>query len=209
MNNRYNMVDIGFNKLEHDEKRYFFMVMDIMMKRLHDNNLIVTSFNPKDIYYEDGEFVFDKIEKISPVNSSSKDEAIRNNIENLSNLAFCCYLPAYDLNNGLLSMSVVSEQFNNFKSIFNSVDGNYYQSILVDGYRNKKLPEVPYYYDYVSSHTKEAGGKGSSLVRATEFGKAMTDKENQEAAFGNIFFLVSLVAMVLVIIAGEILYLFG
>ena len=97
---RYNLNDIGFKSFDYDEKRYSLMLLDMKMKKLHEQNKMVTSFEPNDIYYDDGSFEFGKTTDISPVVANDKNSAILHNIIGLSNLAFCSYLPLYDL--GLL-----------------------------------------------------------------------------------------------------------
>ena len=206
MERMYNLVDIKFNKFSIDEKRYFFMILDIMMKRLHERNFIVTSFNPKDIYYENGEFIFSKVAPISSLNSNSKEEAILNNIIGLSTLAFCCYLPSYNLENGLLNNNTISGKYNNFKGMFNQVDSEYYQTVLVDSFNQNRLPEIPYFYDYVKSKENNMGNnRSNSLVKATEYGKLMTEKE-EVAGFGTRFFLICLVSSFSVLLVGFMLF---
>lgn len=204
---RYNLNDIGFKDFDSEEKRYSFMVLDQRMKMLHNENKMVTSFEPSDIYYEDGTFTFSKVSDISPVVSDDKNSAILHNIIGLSDLAFCSYLPEYDLSKGLLHPLAISNKFESFIPIFNDVDKGYYYSIFVDAYRNNRLPSIPYYYDYVNEKEKQDTSKGvsNSLVKATQAGRLMSEKDG-EAAHTNIFLLVTVVACLLLEFVGVVLY---
>ena len=52
------------------------------------------------------------------------------------------------------------------------------------------------------------GQKPSNVyVKATQVGKLLSDKENEQAAFGSQFFMVSSIASILLLIVGFILYL--
>lgn len=208
MNQGINLVDLGFKSFTIEEKREVFMILDIIMKRYHERNYMITSFDPKDISYMNGEFNFDKIARISPINTTDKSDAIVDNIVGLSNLAFCSYLPSYDLKNGLLNIDVVSEQFDSFSTIFNSIDRSYYRNVLVNSYKNKQLPDDVYYYDYVNKTEKNNSAKGAStsLVKATAVGRLYADQDNQ-AAFGHIFFFLSMVASITIALIGLTMYL--
>ena len=205
---RINLIDLDFNSFSQDEKRIAFMIMDIMLKKLHDNNKVVVSFNPSDIYYdkESSVFVFDKVEKLTPYFANTKEEAILKNIISLSTLAFCSYLKAYDIKSGLLSSKVISNEFDKFENIFNQDDVNYYRNVLVDGVSKEVLPKPIYYYEYVKNKETQRNATNSmSYIKATEVGKLMTDRENQEAFVGQ-FFLVSMTASLILFVCGYILY---
>ena len=203
---RYNLVDIGFNDFTIDEKRYSLMLMDMAMKHLHEENKRIVSFEPNDIYYEDGIFIFGKVADISPLVANDRNSAIIEDLVGLADLAFCAYLPAYNIKEGLLHPLAVHNRFEDFTKIFNDIDLGYYRSILVDAYENRKLPDTPYYYDYVrkaeTSNNKEAS---MSLLKATEAGKLMADN-NTEAAFSNVFLLVTVAACLVVEFIGVAIY---
>jgi hypothetical protein len=138
---RINLVDMDFNSFSRDEKRLSFITMDMVMKNLHEKNKMVTSFNPQDISYYTAStlFEFDKVSDIDTLVSNSKEEAIRDNIIELSTLAFCSYLKTYDPKNGLLNNDVIASEFDKFTSNFNEDDVEYYRKVLVDGYKNKSI----------------------------------------------------------------------
>ena len=54
MGRPYNLVEIEFGKLSKAEKRESFAMMDIALKRIHEKNFKVDSFDPSDIFFEDG-----------------------------------------------------------------------------------------------------------------------------------------------------------
>ena len=220
MDKEINLIDLDFYDFSIEEKREVFMILDMVMKKYHENGYMITSFAPKDIYYQNGLFGYSKFTHISPLNANDKNDAILNNIIGLSNLAFCCYLPLYDLSKGLLNNEVVSKYYNKFENRFVPMDRGYYRSVLVDGIIDKKLPEIPYYYDYVkrivnnnindktSSKKDETSSNGNgnvrAFVKATEAGKLMAD--NQEAAFSTMFYLACMVASTLIAVGGILLY---
>ena len=205
---RIDLVDIDLNSFNNDEKRASFITMDIIMKDMHKKNKMITSFRPQDICYdkETSLFYFDKVEDINPRVANSKEGAIRDNIIGLSTLAFCSYLKTYDPKNGLLNNGVISDQFEDFKDMFDEDDIEYYRSVLVDSYKKKELPDTPYYSDYIltKSHSKNANTNTRSLVKSTEAGRLMTDRD--EAAFGNIFYMSCMVAATVIAVVGIILY---
>ena len=203
---RYNLIDLGLNDYSMEEKREIFMLLDIKMKQLHDQNKVIRSFEPYDIYYEDGKFNFSAVSDISTLVVDNKEEAIVDNIIKLSVLAFCTYLPGYDIMNGLLHELAVHNKFEGFTKIFDEEDLGYYRAILVDTYKTRTLPETPYYYDYVIK-TLTSSGKESSmaLVKATEVGRLMADN-NKEAAFSNIFLFVTITACLVLEAIGVVIY---
>lgn len=209
-NKGINLVDMNFKKLSASDKRVAFVLMDVMLKKLHEKNLMVTDFNPSKISFQDDYYIFQDVVPITNYYADNKEEAIRRNILGLSNLAFCSYLPDYQLSNGLLSYEVISNHYDDFASIFMEQDRKYYKSILVDSYKSNKLPsEYIYYSDYVKTLKNDSSmDKGANLayVKATEAGKLLTDKENKEAAFGNTFFFATATMSLFVLILGIILY---
>lgn len=211
MKGNVSLIDLDFKSFNMEEKRYFLMQLDLCMKRYHQHGFLITSFNPRDIYYENDILYFDKVAPFSPMNSNSREEGILNNIAGLSNLAFCSYLPDYDLKNGLLNLDVVSDGIDRFDGIFNEVDFKYYKSVF-DGYKNKKLPDIPYYYDYVDTYERNnpSSGKSTSMayVKATEAGKLYSSQfeDGNESGFGNTFFFITMVMAMLILLSGAIFY---
>ena len=210
---RKNLADIDFNSFNKDEKRIMFITMDSVLKNVHKHNKMVTSFKPKDIYYDPNTSLieFDKEYGIKPELVSNKEEAVLKNISDLSVLAFCSYLDEYDPSkDGLLHPDTISEQFDNFSNIFDKEDVDYYRSVLVYSHNTHELPKDIYYTDYLMNREKEKTTKGQKpsnvYVKATQVGKLLSDKENEQAAFGSQFFMVSSIASILLLIFGFILY---
>lgn len=208
MENKVSLLDINFKNLTLVQKRAVFLMLDMMMKRLHDNNLMITDFNPSQIYLQDGIYFFGKVSPISDYYSDNKENAILRNVLGLSNLAFCSYLPDYNLGQGLLSYNVVNQNFNNFASYFPEEDRAYYKTILVDSFASKKLPnDTVYYSDYIAKQQNSLGNGNSSnlaLIRSTEAGRAFAQKD--EAAFGHNFFFMAIVTSISIALIGLIAY---
>jgi len=205
---KHNLVEMDFNHLDQDAKRYSFLLMDMKLKQLLDNDQMVLNFEPNNVYYDDETKLYDyaKVEKISPMVVNSKEEAMVYDIIGLSTLAFCSYLPSYSLKNGLLDSGVISQKFDNFATIFDETDREYYKEVLVNTRNTGKLPDPIFYKDYVEKKETmgNSTGKSSSLVKATEAGRLMT--ENNEAAFGDIFFFVTITASMLIGIGSLLIF---
>ena len=205
---KYNLVDMDFEHLDRDVKRYSFLLMDMKMKQLHEEDKMVLSFEPKDIYFDDETKLYEygKIEKINPLVVNGKEEAVVYDVVLLSTLAFCAYLPTYDLKNGLLDSGVISQKFESFSNIFDETDRDYYREVLVNTRNTGRLPEPIYYKDYVEKKEEmnESTGKSSSLVRATEAGRLMTEKD--EAAFGDMFFFVTVISSMILGIGALLIF---
>ncbi len=207
MNSRVSLIDMGFKNFPVEEKRTAFILMDVMLKKLHEKNLMVTNFNPNRIYYENGYYYFEDVSPITNYYARDKEDAILRNLLGLSNLAFCSYLPEYQLNQGLLSYEVISSHFNSFSHIFVEEDRNYYKTILVDSFQSGRLSkENIYYSDYIIKNNKNGttNSKNSlAYVKATEAGRALFPPD--EAAFGHTFFLLTIVASISIALIGFII----
>lgn len=200
----FNLLDIGFSNLTKDEKRESLIMLDVALKKLHQNNFKVDSFDPKDIYYENGIYFYSKVSPISK-GMDNKDDVVLDNIIGLSDLAFCSYLPSYDLKNGLLNGKVLNEQFDKFGSIFTIEDKNYYRSVLVDAYTNHKLPDNIYYSDYILGNEKNTRNHSNQYIKATQAGKMYADMLD-DSAFGKTFFFASMVATMMIAFIGIAIY---
>lgn len=204
---RVNLIDINFKNMSVEDKRVAFVLMDFTLKRLHLKNLIVTDFNPKYIYCENGLYYFEKVSSNPYYYANDKEEAILKNILSLSNLAFCSYLPEYDMSQGLFNHDIISEYFDDIATYFPNDDRNYYKSILVDSYKeNKLVGDSVYYYDYIVKQNKTEVDKGNSsrLVKATEAGRALANQD--EAAFGKDFFFLAMVTSITLLLVGVFVY---
>ena len=213
MGNKVNLIDINFKNFTIEEKRAAFTVMDVVMKRLHQKNLMVADFSPSQIYFQDGIYFFEKVSPISDYYIDNKEKAVLRNIMGLSNLAFCSYLPDYNLKFGLLSYDVIHQNFNEFISYFPSQDHDYYKSVFIDSYKNKNLPsDTVYYSDYViKQHKNSSNSNTTSLayVKATEAGRAFARQDDKEAAFGSKFFFLTIVASITIVLGFLLIYFSG
>lgn len=203
------LADMNFSKLSMEEKRANFVLMDVMLKKLHEANYMVTDFNPNKIIYSDGYFSFESIAPINGLYAGSREEAIYRNVLSLANLAFCSYLPDYSLKQGLLSFDVIHSHFSSFENILPNVDHDYYKSMLVDSYENGKFTNTDciYYSEHVIKQSKSSNNKKSSnnlaYLKATEAGKMFAS--NDEAAFGNYFFIICVVFGFILAVLGLII----
>lgn len=209
---KLSLLDINFKQFSTEEKRAALVMMDLMLKKLHQSNLMVSDFSPSQIYYEDGIYSFNKVSPISDYYIDNKEKAVLRNMLGLSNLAFCSYLPDYDLKNGLLSYDVINQNFNEFSGYLPDIDREYYKSIIVDSYNNKKLVnDNVYFSDYVvKKHQSSSNNKSSSLayVKATEAGRAFK-MQDEEAAFGSKFFILTIVTSFTILLAGVLFFLYN
>lgn len=205
MGNKVNLFDMGFKNMSIEEKRAALVVMDVMLKKLHEKDLMVTDFNPNNIYFQDGIYSFEKVAPISMI-ADTKDEAILNNVIWMSVVA----LWGYNSNpsNTLMAPLFVSDKFDSFSFWYPEEDREYYRSILIDSYRSgKNAAPVTYFSDFViQQHKNRSNGNNTNLayIKATEVGRALTNKD--EAAFGHNFFFVSMVTSLTVALIGIIFY---
>lgn len=205
MGDKVNLLDIGFKNMTLEEKRAALVVMDVMLKKLHEKDLMVTDFSPNNICFQDGIYSFEKVAPISMI-ADNKEEAILNNVIWMSVVA----LWAYNSNpsHSLMAPLFVSNNFDSFSYWYPEEDKNYYKSILVDSYRTGKIVvPVTYFSDYIiEQHKNRSTGNNTSLayIKATEAGRAFANRD--EAAFGHNFFFMTLAASVVVIMIGVILY---
>ena len=209
MEDRVSLIDMNFENFSKEKKREAFVLMDLMLKRMHDSNLMVQNIDPKKIIYQDGFYYFENVSPISNYNSENKDEAILKNVLGLANLALCSYLDDYKLENGLLNYEVISSNFKTLEAFIPEEDRVYYKSLLVDSYNSHKLPNGTIYYsDHVIKQHNSSTSKDSSLayVKATEAGRAFASSD--EAAFSHKFFLLTVVATLIVVIVGFLLILY-
>ena len=72
MDKEINLLDLDFYDFTVEEKREVFMILDLVMKKYHDSGYMITSFAPKDIYYQNGLFGYSKYARISPLNTNDK-----------------------------------------------------------------------------------------------------------------------------------------
>lgn len=209
MNNKVNLIDMNFKQLSMADKRVAFTLMDAMLKKLHEKNMMVTDFSPNKICYQDGFYTFEDVEFITDYYANDRDVAIFSNILALCNLAFCSYLPDYQLNQGMLNFEVISNNFDNFVSYLPEEDRDYYRGVLVDSYKRGKIDgHTLYYSDHIIKLGQNHNGSNNNslaYVKATEAGKAFANKEN-EAAFGHNLFFITVVLSLIIGMIGIILY---
>lgn len=205
MVDKVNLLDMNFRNMSVEQKRAALVVMDLMLKRLHSNGLMVTDFNVNNISFQDGIYSFEKVMPITSITADNKETAILNNMIWMSVVALWAY--SDNPSNSLISPSYVSEQFQNFSFWYPEEDRAYYKSILVDSYQSGKMVASDIYLsDYVVKQQRSSNKSGSSLayIKATEAGKALSNMD--EAAFGNRFFLITVATALVILLFGFICY---
>lgn len=208
---RINLINMNFKSLPKEQKRAALVVMDIAMKKLHNNGHMITNFDPNHIYFENEIYFFDNTYPISTIVANNKEEAILNNLIWMADVALWAYSDSDIM--VLLSPSYLSKNFDSFAYIYPPEDREYYKSILVDSYQSGKIAtNTPYFSDYVvSKHKNNRNNVSQSvLVKATEAGKKYDKEYNSmfqdQTAFGNTFFLITVVTSLTIILIGIIAY---
>lgn len=206
MGDRVSLMDMNFKNMPVEQKRAALVIMDLMLKKLHAKNMMVTDFNIHNIYFQDGIYFFSKTAPISSIVADNKEMAILNNMIWMSMVALWAY--SDHSSNSLLAPLYVSNHFANFSFWYPEEDRAYYKSILVDSYQAGKVVGTDIYLsDHVIKQSKgHSSTNASSLayVKATEAGRALASMD--EAAFGHNFFLLTVAASLVVIMLGVLFY---
>ena len=208
---KLSIVDFGLSSMSMEYKREFFYKLDFAMKQIHESGGYVSDFNPNHIYIDDMTRTpsFDSIYPFSYTYSDINDLKKANMLW-LADLAFCTYLPDYDLSNGLLNPEVLSSRFDDFKEYFPEDDVDYYRNIFTMDYSDSSVL-VAYYSDYINKKMENGSITSSntmSYVKSTPIGKAMAANDN-EAGYINYVFITSVVCAVVMLSIFAILYFMG
>ncbi|MBE6146801.1 MAG: hypothetical protein E7168_00540 [Firmicutes bacterium] len=183
------IVDFKLESMSMDYKREFFYKLDMMLKEIHTSGGYVMDFSPKSIYVSD----ITRIPAFTSISSFQNtyinpDDVKRANLLMMADLAFCCYLPEYSLDNGLLNPEVLATGFDNFKSYFPEEDVEYYKSIFELDYADDNAP-ILYYSDYINQKKSSSSNEqknSKTYIKSTPAGKAMSHSSDEAAFASNI-----------------------
>lgn len=199
---KQNIIEFGLGKMSTDYKRGFFYQLDAQLKRIHQSGGIVRNFSPQSVYIDE-ETRIPSFQAIYPnsqyfFDSDDQKRAQVEDVELLSTLALCVYLAGeeaeYNLENGLLQFDVLKNNIDFVTTYFPEEDLDYYKQVFSDS-------DVPIYYsDFIDQkmRTSSSFGNSRSLVRSTEAGKAMAQR-NQEAAYVNYVLMFTVVAVLTIL----------
>lgn len=192
------IVDFKLEMMSMDYKREFFYKLDMMLKEIHNSGGYVMDFNPKSIYISDTTRTpaFTSISSFQNTYVNPADVK-RANLLMMADLAFCCYLPEYSLENGLLNPEVLASGFDNFKSYFPEEDVEYYESIFKLDYADDNS-SILYYSDYINQKRISSNNEhknSRTYVKSTPAGKAMS-QTSEEAAFASNILMMCIVGIV-------------
>ena len=198
------IVEFGLSTMSMDYKREFLYKLDSMLKEIHESGGFVTSFDPNTIYItEDTRMpVFSSIRRFLPDEEDQQNIKVANLLW-MADLAFCLYLPDYNLANGLLNPEVISMYFQDFKGYFPEEDVDYYASIFQLDYSLSVLP-TQYYSDYINTKMEanqaSAYSSHKSYSKSTLAGRMMSEKNNiRNAGYANYILMTSLVGSLLLL----------
>ena len=195
------IVEFGLSSMSMDYKREFLYKLDSMLKEIHESGGFVTSFDPNTIYItEDTRMpMFSSIRRFLPNEEDQQNIKVANLLW-MADLAFCLYLPDYNLENGLLNPEVISMYFHDFKGYFPEEDVDYYASIFQLDYSLPNLP-VQYFSDYIdrkmSSNQASMYSNQESYSKSTLAGRMMSEKNN--SGYANYILMTSLVGSLLLL----------
>lgn len=208
---KVSIVDFNLSSMSMEYKREFFYKLDWAMKQIHESGGYVSDFDPNHIYVDQETRTpsFESIYPFSYTYSDSKDLK-KANMLFLADLAFCTYLPEYNLRNGLLNPEVLSSRFDDFSEYFPEEDVDYYRSIFTMDYSDDNIPVV-YYSDYINKKMENGSITSSNTMRyvkSTPAGRAMTASDG-EAGYINYVFITCVVFAVVMLTVFGILYFTG
>lgn len=192
---KQNIIDFNLSSMSMEYKREFFYKLDLALKQIHMSGGFVSNFNPDSIYIDINTRTpsFEAVYPFQTTYSDSEDVK-KANLLWLADLAFCSYLPDYNLNSGLLNPEVVSLRFEDFKEYFPEDDVDYYRQIFTMNYSDRTLTPS-YYSDYIKKQLNDGSksqSNGMHYVKSTPAGKAMSTRDS-EAAYINYVFMTCVV----------------
>ncbi|MDD6224063.1 MAG: hypothetical protein PUB18_03590 [bacterium] len=192
---KLSLLDFKLPLMSMEYKREFFYKLDLSLKQIHIAGGYVNNFNPDSIFVDEVTKT-PSFTAIFPLDQpySNSDDIKKANLLWLADLAFCCYLPDYDLKQGLLNPEVVSVRFEDFQEYVPAEDVEYYRSIFTMNYGDPTI-SPSYYSDYIQKQLEDVAkhqSSGISYVKSTPIGRAMSTKD-KEAAYIHYLFIICVV----------------
>ncbi len=197
------IVEFGISSMSMAYKREFLYRLDCMVKEIHENGGYVVTFDPNMIYIGENTRV-PMFSEVRPFFQDQEDQQKLKaaNLLWLADLAFCLYLPDYDLKNGLLNPEVISMYFRDFQGYFPEEDVDYYASIFQLDYSLPTLP-IQYYSDYVDQKMNSDTGNNYSATKAytksTLAGRLLSEKNMNNTGYANYILMTSIVGSLLLL----------
>lgn len=204
---KLNIIDYGISNLSMDEKRQFLYNLDYQIKYIHNNDGYVNNIDPSNIYIDsnNGFPFFEDIYSISKSGFTDSNEIKRINLLWLASLAISIYLPDYDLKNGLMSLEVLSNNFEQIKSFIPEEDIPYYRSIF------SGTKTILYFSDYVQKlgvSNSNISSNAMKYIKSTPAGRAMAAIDSESGSI-NYVFITCVVFILIILVAFGIFYLTG
>lgn len=193
--NKLNLLEIGYQNLSLSRKRELFFLVSLTLQSLNKRGYMPLRITLDSIYIEDGYCFFEKIAPITDKLAESYSGAVFKSVYMLTDLFFCLYLPGYNFEAGLLSPEVLSQEFDQQSSYLPEDDRAYFRTILVDSYKNRKLPSRPYYNEFIQDlvSSRNTGGLGKVKYLSNNpsgingsVGELIDSNENGDINFENI-----------------------
>ena len=130
---KLNIVDYNISSRSVEEKRQFLFNLDYQLKYIHNNDGYVRYIDSSNIYVDTNNNFpyFDDIYSISKGGFENPNEIKKVNLLWLADLAICLYLPDYKIENGLMSLEVLIDNFDRIKGYIPESDVSYYYDILL------------------------------------------------------------------------------
>lgn len=202
---RVNLVDYGISTKTVEEKRQFLFNLDYQLKYIHDNDGYVREVDSNNIFVDinNGFPYFEEIFSISKGGFDDPNEIKKVNLLWLANLAVCLYLPEYNLENGLMSLDVLVNNFDKIKSYIPTEDLDYYHDVFTNS------NSIMYYSDYIQKQNNSSSRLASNAmqyIKSTPAGRAMAINDN-ESGIANYVFITCFVFALLILVLGLVIYL--
>ena len=202
---KINIIDYSISSRSMEEKRQFLFNLDYQLKYIHNNDGYVRHIDSSNIYIDtDNNFpYFEDIYSISKGGFENPNEIKKVNLLWLADLAICLYLPEYKVENGLMSLEVLVNNFDKIKGYIPETDIPYYHDILTNRH------SITYYSDYAQKQNDSNSRLASNAmqyIKSTPAGRAMASNDN-EAGIANYIFITCFVFALVILMLGLIIYL--
>ena len=188
-----NIIDYGLSSASLEKKREFLYRLDLKLKNIHEQGGYLFEVNPKKISIDpaSGEPYFDEIYTYS---HQDFEQMKKLNLVWMADLAVCLYFPEYNLENGLLNLQVLSDNFDTIKTFIPSEDVGYYSDIILNASMNSTLPSSYF-------NKKAANGNTHSnmmqYTKSTPIGRAMANSDSEAGMINYVFITCLVFALVM------------
>lgn len=201
---KLNIIDYGISSRSVEEKREFLYNLDYQLKYIHEHDGYIRNMDPRNIYIDDDNHFpfFEDIYSISKSGFEDPNEIKIVNLLWLADLAFCLYLPEYHLENGLFSLDILSNNFEQLKTYFPDKDVNYYRGVF------SNINTISYFSDYfqkIDNSNSKVAANAIQYIKSTPAGRAMALKD-EESGLVNYVFITCVVFAIVILVLGFCFY---